>query len=239
MRYAFLIICFMCFISGCSKPDAKTIVDKSVAFYNMEKLQNATLEFDFRNFKFKAMQLNGKFVYERSFSDSTGQIHDILSNDSFKRMVNGKELKLDAEQAAKYAQAVNSVIYFVYLPLKLNDPSVIKKYLGESSIKNKSYYKLEVRFEQKGGGQDHDDVFYYWFDKEDYSMDHFAYSTGGNRFRQVMGSHKVSGVTFQDYINYEAPEGDSLTPLIKYDSLFTKGKLKELSRIEIKNIRLN
>lgn len=214
------------------------IVDKSIAYYNMGKLQNATLEFSFRNFRLKAMQGDGKFRYERIFSDSTGNIHDILSNDGFKRLLNGQELKLDPKQTDAYSESLNAVIYFVYLPLKLNDPPVIKKLLGESRINDKTYYKLEVRFEKKGGGKDHDDVFYYWFDMTDYSMDHFAYGTGGNRFRAVLRSQKAGGVIFQDYINYQSPEGDSISSLLNYDSLYNAGKLRELSKIEMKNIVL-
>lgn len=238
MRYYISLIGLAFIISGCSKPDAQMIVDKSIAFYNMEKLQNATLEFNFRNFKLRAAQRDGKFRYERIFNDSTGKIHDILSNDGFKRLLNGKELKLNQELSNRYSQSVNALFYFVYMPLKLNDPSVNKKYLGESRIKGKTYYKLEISFDQKNGGQDHDDIYYYWFDSEDYSMDHFAYSTGGNRFRGVLRLQKVAGVIFQDYVNYQSPPGDSLTPVLKYDSLFNEGKLKELSRIEINNIVL-
>ncbi|MBC7915755.1 MAG: hypothetical protein H7Y07_16725 [Pyrinomonadaceae bacterium] len=238
MKYLVLFIGLAFILSGCSKPDAQVIVDKSIAYYQMQKLQDATLEFDFRKFHFKAMQKDGKFRYERTFKDSTGNVHDILSNDGFKRFLNGKELKLDKEQSVKYAESVNAVIYFVYLPLKLNDPPVLKKYLGESRIKDKTFYKLEITFEQKGGGNDHEDVFYFWFDKEDYSMDHFAYATGGYRFRDVLKSQKVAGIIFQDYINYKSPAGDSITPLMKYDSLFSEGKLEELSKIEMNNIEL-
>jgi hypothetical protein len=238
MKYYLVIIALGFTLVGCSKPDAQTIVDKSIAFYNMEKLQNATLEFSFRKFKFIATQKEGKFTYERMFNDSTGYVHDLLSNDGFERFVNNKKVNLNAEDAKKYTESVNASIYFLYQPLKLNDASVTKKYLGETRIKDKNYYKIEVAFKQQGGGVHYDDVFYYWFDKEDYSMDHFAYSAGGNRFRSVLKTHQVGDVVFQDYINYQSPLGDSVTPLIKYDSLYNAGKLRELSRIEFGSLVL-
>lgn len=238
MKYYFFIIGLAFMLSGCSEPDSQNIVDKSIAFHNMEKLRNATLEFNFRNIHYKAWQEEGRFKYERIFQDSTGNIHDILSNEGFKRLLNGKEINLDTAQSNKYKQSVNAVIYFTYLPLKLNDPSVVKKYLGESRIKGKTYHKLEISFDQTSGGNDHRDVFYYWFDTEDYSMDHLAYSSGGNRFRDVLRSHNVDGVIFQDYINYQSPAGDSITPVMKYDSLYDAGKLRELSRIEIEDFIL-
>ena len=204
----------------------------------MDKLLNSTLEFKFRTADFKVMQKDGNFKYERRFTDSTGNVHDILDNTGFKRILNGTELKLEEKDYLKYSESLNAVIYFLQLPLKLNDPAVIKKYIGETSIKGKRYHKIEISFDQSKGGADHNDVYYYWFDTEDYSMDHFAYSAGGNRFREVLRTQEAGGVIFQDYINYQMPPDDSVTTVFKYDSLFEAGKLKELSRIELKNIVL-
>jgi hypothetical protein len=64
-------------------------------------------------------------------------------------------------------------------------------------------------------------------------MDHFAYSSGGNRFREVLRIQNAGGVIFQDYINYQMPLDDSITSVLNYDSLYNAGKLRELSRIEL------
>ena len=225
-------------LSACGQPDAQMIVDKSIAYYHMDKLNNAELEFKFRDINFKIMKREGRFKYERTFTDSTGNVYDVLNNEGFKRTVNGVELKLDKKDYDKHSESLNAVVYFLYLPLKLNDSPVIKKYLGERMFKGKTYYKIEISFDQGKGGVDHNDVFYYWFDKEDYSMDHFAYSSGGNRFRDVLRTHDVGGVIFQDYINYQMPLDDSITTVNNYDSLFEAGKLRELSRIEFKDMVL-
>jgi len=234
MKHYLTMITLVYLFSACSETqDPNKIIDKSIAYYHMDKLRNSTVEFGFRNARFRAMQKDGQFKYERTFTDSTGNVHDILTNDGFKRILNGKELILDSIGRAKYSQSLNAVIYFLYLPLKLNDPSVVKKYVGEISIKGKNYHKLEISFDQSKGGADHNDVYYYWFDTEDYSMDHFAYSSGGNRFREVLRTQNAGGVIFQDYINYQMPADDSTTTILKYDSLYEAGKLRELSRIEL------
>ena len=236
---AFIILFFSSvFLFSCSNSVADKIVNKSIAFHGMERLNRATMELDFRKFHLKARQNDGQFTYERLFTDSTGDVQDILSNTGFKRLINGKLQKLDAKKTAAYTESVNAMFYFVYLPLKLNDGSVVKKYLGETTINKKLYYKIEVSFKQEGGGEDFDDIYYYWFDKEDYSMDFLAYSTGGNRFRAVSKVHEVDGIVFQDYINYQSPLADSVTPLLKYDSLYNAGKLRELSKIENLNIKV-
>jgi hypothetical protein len=224
--------------SSCNDPKPQEIVDKSIAFYKMDKLKNATLEFKFRTAKFRVMQNGGQYKYERFFTDSTGNVHDVLSNEGFKRILDGRELKLDQKDSDKYRQSLNAVIYFLYLPLKLNDASVIKKYLGESQIKDKRYHKIEISFENSKEAGDHSDVFYYWFDTEDYSMDHFAYSSGGNRFREVLRSRDAGGVIFQDYVNYQMPLDDSITTVDRYDSLYEAGRLRVLSQIELKDIVL-
>ncbi len=223
---------------GCNQPDPNKIVDKSIAYYKMDKLSNATLEFKFRTASFKVMQNGGQFKYERFFSDSTGNVHDILSNEGFKRVLDGKELQLDQKESDKHRQSLNAVVYFLYLPLKLNDASVVKKYLGEVPIKGKSYHKIEISFEKSKEAGDHSDVFYYWFDTEDYSMDHFAYSSGGNRFREVLRTQEAGGIIFQDYVNYQMPLDDSVTTVDKYDSLYEAGRLRVLSQIELKDIVL-
>jgi hypothetical protein len=238
MNRLIYLILMLFIISGCSEPDARKIIDKSIAFYNMDKLTNATLEFKFRAASFKVMQNGGQFKYERFFSDSTGNVHDILSNEGFKRILDGKELQLDQRDSDKYRQSLNAVVYFLYLPLKLNDASVVKKYLGKSKIKGKTYHKIEISFEKSKEAGDHSDVFYYWFDTEDYSMDHFAYSSGGNRFREVLRTQEAGGVIFQDYVNYQMPLDDSVTTVDKYDSLYEAGRLRVLSQIELKDIVL-
>ena len=234
MIIVFLLACF----SACNLSEADKIIAKSIAFYKMEKLRDATLEFKFRNASFKVMQHGGQFKYERFYTDSTGSFHDILTNDGFKRLLNDKELPLDKKESDKYRQSLNAVVYFLYLPLKLTDASVIKKYLGKTQIKGKLYHKIEISFENSKEAGDHMDVYYYWFDAEDYSMDHFAYSSGGNRFREVLRTHKAGAVLVQDYINYQMPINDSLTQVEKYDSLYVAGRLRVLSKIEFKDIVL-
>jgi len=232
------LIMLVCGFYSCNQPDPSKIINKSIAFYNMDKLNDATLEFKFRAARFKVMQKDGRFKYERFFTDSTGNVQDVLTNEGFKRILNGKELTLSQADSDKYRQSLNAVIYFLYLPLKLNDSSVLKKYLDQVMIKGKAYHKIQISFKPSKEAGDHRDVFYYWFDTKDFSMDHFAYSSGGNRFREVLTSHESGGVIFQDYVNYQMPLDDSLTTVDKYDSLFEAGRLRVLSRIELTEIVL-
>jgi len=143
--------------------------------------------------------------------------------------------------ANKYANSVNSVHYFVALPNGLNDPAVQKELLGEVTVKEKQYHKIKVTFDQNGGGDDFDDIYIYWFNKETWKPDYLAYEFhvdgGGMRFREAFNERYVNGIRFVDYNNYKTK--DMETSILKIDSLFEAGSLELLSKIELKNIQVN
>ncbi|MDZ7650644.1 MAG: DUF6503 family protein [Cytophagales bacterium] len=118
-------------------------------------------------------------------------MRDFLSNDGFKREINGVEVNVIDSMKVKYTASVNSVIYFALLPYGLNDDAVIKKFVGETQIESKSItYIIEITFKQDGGGEDFEDVFLYWINKESYAIDYMAYSFEENnkadyRFRKA------------------------------------------------------
>lgn len=221
---------------------AQDIIDKAIEVSGGEKFKTSTISFDFRDMHYKAYRNNGMYEYERIFNDSLGQIRDVLSNNGFKRFINNEEAVVQDSMAAKYARSVNSVHYFVVLPFGLNDAAVNKDYLGDIVIKDKTYYKIKVSFTQEGGGDDFEDVFVYWINKDNFKVDYLAYSYMdsptelGLRFREAYNERYVNNLRFVDYNNYK-PEAD-ITDLFSLDSLFESGKLKLLSKIENVNIEV-
>jgi len=246
MRYLLLFSLYWFILVGCSSTGdpgtkkAQEIVDKAIAVHGNEKFNNLNLAFNFRDRHYTAKRKDGLFTYTRSFTDSTGRVEDILTNNSFNRKVNGKLVNLPKEREQAFSQSVNSVIYFALLPFGLNDAAVQKKYIGETTIQNQSYHKIEVTFDQEGGGTDYEDTYIYWIHPKNFTLDYLAYSFhtdgGGLRFRKSYNSRLIGGIRFQDYINYE-PATKSTT-LIDLDKNFAAGQLKELSRIELKNIQI-
>jgi hypothetical protein len=221
--------------------DAQTAIDKAIAASGGEKYLNSTIEFDFRDKHYRARREGGIFSYERIFNEGDNTIHDFLTNDGFEREINGKITEVPDSMKTKFSASVNSVIYFALLPYALNDPSVIKTWRGETEIENKGYYKVEVSFQAQGGGEDHEDMFLYWIDKNDFSIGYMAYSyeegTGlGYRFRKSYNPRNVNGILFLDYINYKPKQEVKLSEL---EDLYKKGELEELSKIELINIEVN
>lgn len=234
-----ITILVISFASCINSEDSKEIIQKSIAYYGMDALQKSEIAFNFREYSFKVKHKQHDFLYERKFVDSTGKaIHDVLSNETFYRKIENVKIALTKKDSIKYANQVNSVVYFALLPLKLQDPAAKSKFLNTVNIKDKQYYKVKVYFEKANGGEDFDDVFYYWFDLEDYSMDYLAYGSGGNRFRAVKEIKKDKGIKFQNYFNYKGRKNDS-TPLINYDSLYNHGSLELLSEIILRDIKVD
>ncbi len=106
------------------------------------------------------------------------------------------------------------------------------------------YDKIKVFFTEEGGGTDHDDVFVYYFDKQDGSMDFLSYlyhvNETGMRFREAYNPRRIGEILVQDYINF-APTDSTLAVtdenLLSLDKLYEEGKLTEFSRIENKNFK--
>ncbi len=221
---------------------AQKIVDKSIEVSGGKKIDNATIDFNFRNRHYKAKRSNGAYQLERKFSDSINVIKDVLSNEGFKRYANNELVKVQDSMIPRYSASVNSVHYFSVLPYGLNDAAVNKQYLNTVELKGKYYHKIKISFKQEGGGEDFDDVFVYWIDIKSFKVVYIAYSYAepdglGLRFREAYNERYVKGVRFVDYNNYK-PKEVSAT-LEKLDDLFENDKLQLLSKIELDNISVN
>lgn len=149
-------------------------------------------------------------------------------------------ISIPDSMAAKYQSSVNSVVYFFSLPYGLNDLSVKKELVGSKSIGGEDHYKIKVWFDEQAG-EDHEDVYYYWIDKDSFHINYLAYSFqvdgGGMRFREAYNPRSIHGIRVVDYINYQPMDGK--LALSKIDDAFADGKLNVLSRIENDNVTIS
>jgi hypothetical protein len=166
------------------------------------------------------------------------KVEDVKSNAKFERFIDGTLEVLPDSTANKYDNSVNSVHYFVKLPYGLNDPAVNKTLMGEVTLKKTEYYKIKVTFDQTGGGDDFEDTYLYWINKETFKPDYLAYdfyvNDGGVRFRVAYNERYIKGIRFVDYENYKPM--DDVTTIDNIDAKYESGDLELLSKIELENI---
>jgi len=220
--------------------DADKIINQSIEVHGGNLYEQSHISFDFRKRHYTSNRNGGIFQYTRTFEDSSGTIEDVLTNEGFHRIINKKKVDLDPKKANAYANSVNSVLYFAQLPFGLKALSVIKKHISEVSIKGQDYHKIQVTFKKERGGEDFEDIFLYWINKESGMMDFLAYkyktNGGGVRFREAIDRQKVGGILFANYINYKPSDKD--IDFLSIDKLFNNNELIELSRIINEGIKV-
>jgi hypothetical protein len=218
-----------------SVSEADKIISKAIEKAGGEKYENANIEFKFRETLYTSRRDNGNFELTRTITDTTNTTYyDVLNNEGFTRYHRNEEVKISDSLAGVYSESVNAVHYFVQLPFGLNDDAVIKELVGQDTINDKVYHEIRVTFKQEGGGVDHEDIYMYWVEKDNYTIDYLAYrffvDGGGIRFRKAVNPRTVGGIRFVDYENYKTD--DVTTPLEDLDELFQKGELTKVSQIE-------
>ncbi|MBU2927233.1 DUF6503 family protein [Winogradskyella psychrotolerans] len=254
----YIIVLFVVLLSSCKNENSTThktnletnsktltandIIDKSIAISGGERFEQSSLKFEFRDTYYQALRKNHEFLLVRVIVNDKDSIFDMLSNVGFERYHNEAFVKLEDSIADVYSASVNSVHYFSVLPYGLNDEAVNKTLLESEQIKNKDYYKIKVTFDELGGGEDHEDEFVYWINKDTFKVDYLAYSyeevSGlGMRFREAYNERYVNGLRFVDYNNYKT-ENNSI-PLESLGKAFEDNQLQLLSKIELENIKVD
>lgn len=219
---------------------AQQIIDKAIDRAGGELYSCSHIDFVFRDYQYSMEYEGNRKILKRVIKTDSATIVDARKNSSFERRVDDHPVSVPDTMARKYANSINSVHYFAYLPHGLNDPAVNKKLLGERNIKGQDYYTIEVTFRQEGGGDDYEDVYIYWINKETFAPDYLAYEFhidgGGMRFREAYNERYVNGIRFVDYSNYKPSE---LVSIYKIDQLYQENRLELLSNIALEEIQVN
>jgi hypothetical protein len=240
-----LVISLLILLAGCADPrDPIAIINRVIETHGGPVIDHSVIDFDQRGRHYRATRDGGMFTYERIFTDSTGAVRDVLNNDGFYREIDGQRVDLPEERARAFESSVNSVLYFALLPYNLNDAAVRKRYLEEVMLEGQPYRKIEVTFQQEGGGKDFEDRFIFWIHAERFTMDYIAYDFlidgGGSRFRKAVNPRVVGGVRFADYLNYIADDLQQPGLAIEtYDRKLEAGELRLLSEIVMENVEVS
>lgn len=230
-------------LAGCGPGDpARAAVERALEVHGSPTLENAEVTFRFRDARFRMVRRDGRFHYERVYTDSLGAtVREWMDNESTAREVDGVDHPLDEEERASVETSVHSVIYFAFLPFRLRDPGVRLADLGTDEVRGLPYRVVGVTFTPEGGGQDWEDRFVYWFHQDQGTLDYLAYryhrDGGGARFRVAMNRRPVDGVIVQDYENYRAPDG--VEDIADYPRLLEAGELELLSTVALEDVEIS
>ena len=237
------LLFFLLLFTACQPPKSNTveeIIKQSNAVYGFDN-QAYQIDFDFRDYHYSLERSQGFYSYSRQTFKEEKKIIDLMTTvDKLKRFENDSLIVLQDSIRKLYSNSLNSVMYFFQLPRPLQDPAVNVELLNSVVIEGNPYWTLKITFDQEGGGEDFQDEFRYWISKKNYQIDFLAYNYltdgGGTRFRKAKNKRMLEGFLFQDYVNYK-PDS-KFTPLDSLPLFFEQGKLKELSQIENKKIKV-
>ena len=117
---------------------AQEIVDKSISVSGGEQYRTNDVFYKFRDYQYVSEWKDRDRILKRiRLTDST-KVVDVKGSRGFNRFVNDSMVPLKDSIANLYANSVNSVHYFAYLPYGLNDPAVNKELLGEVTLRGKA-----------------------------------------------------------------------------------------------------
>jgi hypothetical protein len=219
---------------------AEWVIGNSIQYHGGD-FKDKLVEFDFRDKQYKANFLAMENYMTRTSFLGDSVIVDSTTGENALRKINATDVELSEKKSKGISNSINSVFYFALLPSKLIDPAVITQYKGLVHIERRSFHQVAIQFKKEGGGEDFQDIFFYWFNAETFQLSYLAYSYetsgGGIRFRSVEKQHRLdNGFVFQDYVNYKT---DSLaTNLQDLLPLLLDSGLVELSRIRLEHLEV-
>jgi len=224
-------------------PAAVGIIQEAIAEHGGDVFEGREILFEFRGTDFRVIREGGPFVYERSYRDASGRmVREGMENEGVWLELDGARVPVPPEEERRIESALNSTVYFGFLPIRLDDPSVVARDLGDAEIRGEPYRVVEVTFREEGGGEDWQDRFVHWFHAEDRTLDYFAYryhrDGGGTRFREAVDRRSVDGLLVQDYVNYTAREG--IEDIVDYPGLLEAGgeDLEVVSIVALEGVRV-
>lgn len=219
---------------------AHDVLSRAAGAHGLTRDRRLAIDFGFRGTPYR-LRLDGTDVrYARTVRDRQGERVDTLVGSTFEVRRGATVVDVAPDRAGAWRRSLNSVAYFATLPRPLFDDAVIARSLGRSTLAGRDWDTVEVRFHEEGGGDDHDDVFRYWFDPQTGEMAYLAYTFrvngGGVRLRRVIGRHEVEGVVLLDWANLGL-DGPSHT-IDAAVAAFERGELPQLSTIELADVRV-
>lgn len=185
------------------------VVDRSIDFHGGERYQQSFIELEMCSksgcYELGSRIDGGLFELEVEGPAAGYRRRARITNDTVELWQEGAEIELSEADSRSIRNWVMARIYFVFLPYRLNDGSVLKQDQGSEVWGQRLLHRVKVSF-VPGSSSGADDEFLLWFDPESGRLEQFAYSFAGNpgglRFRRAFNFRRVGGILFFDQENW-------------------------------------
>lgn len=194
-------------------PRRLAIVERSIEFHGGEVFSHSQSDLQVCSrsgcFELVARVEGGSFDLEAAGAVREHHRRVRITNDTIDYWQDDEVQQVAADRAESLRNWVMARVYFVFLPFRLQDPSVIQQDLGSEIWDGRALRKVKVSFISKTSNGA-DDEFLYWFDPATARLEQFAYSfagrPGGLRFRRLYDFRRVGGILFYDQENWGVDE---------------------------------
>jgi hypothetical protein len=190
-------------------------------------------------YRISVVMNDGMYRYRVSGPVSAGHREVETSNDAVSHWHDGVVQQVTALDEQRLRDWAMARVYFVFLPYRLNDPSVIQRDLGLETWEGRRLHKVKVTF-PPGSSTDAQDEFIYWFDPTTARLEQFAYSFEGDpdgiRFRRLSNHRRIGGILFFDQENLGV-EGDEYS-VDQITPTFVEQSMREISIVTLEDVRV-
>lgn len=220
------------------------IVERSIAYHGGPAYESSEVEMTLCSgsgcYKLSVWRRDGLYRHRVAGPVASGRREVEVTNRSVVRFTSEGAVEVsDPAEAQRLRDWATARVYFVFLPYRLQDPSVLYRDLGKERWGERVLHKVKITFRARSSS-DAEDEYLFWFAPGTARLEQFAYSyqgsPGGLRFRRLGNYRRIGGILFFDQENLGI-EGEGLT-VDRITPEFVDRQLRRVSTVELDEIEV-
>lgn len=224
--------------------DPQYIIDQAFKAHGSKVFDQSIIEFRIGKRNYKSTRENGEYRYER-FWDSLGvTLHDDLTRRGITRHFDQTQALLDTKKIDELSSSIRNLFFLFSIPFGLNEPQIIKEYLGEVILVEKPYHKIRISFKLNPNDRTiYDNEFVLWIHKTRFTIDYLSFKLSepndkSLRFRQAVNPRKVEGLLIQDFKEFKPIQDSIEIAPADLDQAWIGKQLQEWSGIKLEQVKI-
>lgn len=221
---------------ACQPPgfNPEEVIHASVRFSG-GRISDGRVEFRINDRKYLYARQGEVYSLERSFTDSTALVRDILNQKGFMRMVDSLTEILPDSAAQQLAETLKAEMRIAMLPFSIYDSATSAVALGLDSIGSELLFRIRVPLDPEAESE----VLYCWFNPDSGEIRFAAYPHTawgeGPWFYKAINHQTVGGIRFSEFIRYRSAERTAGIETLS--RLFNQKQLMIADTIRLRNIK--